>query len=246
MILKFPCAPNLATVALALLATGSLCSCTNQESAIPVKTQPENAKPRAEIVVRAPDVKVETLSDVEERKLRGAAGNHEAAHTDWNFRINPELSFTIVDEKNDGKNKVNGYHVWLEIRAARLELGLPITTFISNKAPKYVIEHERGHVKICRRIYADAKPLAQEATSKIFGKRFEGMGNNQKQALSYALQFAGQELSAFYLARTAGVAEKVSSKYDQLCLSEDRREQVDKTIEDAFAAVRKESAALQK
>lgn len=222
----------------------ALCSCTKSQTEMPVK--PDTASSRIEITVKPPVVKLVKLEDVNAEKLNAPASNHETARTDWVFTISPELDFKIVDEKDDKKDKENGYHVWVEITSVRLGLALPITSYISDRAPKYVFAHEDGHVKICRRIYANARALANEAASKVFDKRFEGIGRDQKMALSNALQFAGQEMAAFYRNKTGGEAEKVSSKYDQLCLAEDRKDKVDKTIDDAFAAVNAENPPLQK
>ena len=225
-----------------LLAAGTLCACTKPQ----IETPAEGSKKQAEITVLQPVVNVRTRKD-ELKNSKAAPADHETARTDWAFKIDTELDYHIADEKNDLQDKQNGYHIWIDITGVRLKLALPITTQISHQAPKYVFEHENGHVKICRRIYADARKLATEAATKVFEKRFEGFGKDQKMALSNALQFAGQELAAYYRVKTAGEAEKVSSKYDQICLSEDRKEQVDKTIEDAFAAVdAEEKAAPQK
>jgi hypothetical protein len=242
MMPKHPKSIDWGGVALAFLAAGTICSCAKPTAQVGAKS----AKPQAEISVQPPVVKVETISNVIAKKMNVAAGDHETARTDCAFSIIPELGFSIVDEKNDKDDRENGYHVWVEITSCRLNLALPVTSYISADAPKYVREHENGHVKICCRIYADARSTATEAAKKAFEKRFEGIGKDRKLALSNALQFAGEEIGAYYRAKMAGEAEKVSSKYDQLCKSEDRREKVDETIEDAFASVQAENSTLQK
>ncbi len=181
-------------------------------------------KEKVAITVEPPVVKVESLKNVICKKQDPSPPDHETARTDWLFSISPELDFSIADEKKEP----DGYHLWIEVTGVRLKVALPIATFISDQAPQYVVQHEKGHERICRRVYANSRQYALDAANSVIGKRFEGFGKDRK-------------IVSPYKAKTAGVADKVSSKYDQLCQKEDRRKSVEKTIEDAFAAVEEEN-----
>lgn len=193
-------------------------------------------KPKVSVSLAEPLVTVKKLSDAAAGKVNAPPCDHEIAQTDWLFSIVPELDFSIKDEKQEK----DGYHIWIELNGARLQLYLPITTHISDKAPAYVAEHEKGHVKICKRIYQDCRQYALKAATQAIGKRFEGFGADRKLALSNALEMAAQEIASPYRASSVGFADDVSSKYDQLCEKEDRKNLVDKTVDDAFTAARKE------
>ncbi len=99
---------------------------------------------------------------------------------------------------------------------------------------------KKGHVKICKRIYQDCRQYALKAATQAIGKRFEGFGANRKLAMSNALELAAQEIASPYRANSAGLADDVSSQYDQLCEKEERKNLVDKTVDDSFAAALKE------
>lgn len=195
----------------------------------------QTKSPPISIAVASPVVKIVTLKNVSTSDHKDTPFNHEAARTDWAFSILTELDFSDLEEKKES----DGWHVWLTVTGVKLRLALPITTFLSEKAPKYVAEHENGHVSICRRIYEKSREIALDSSTKTIGKRFEGVGADRRQALSSALQLAGQAVAAPYREKTAGLADKVSSAYDQLCQREDRRNQVRQTVDEAFSILSK-------
>lgn len=206
-----------------VVAVLAICACNK-------KTEP------VEITVDPPKVQI-NKKKIENYKADAPASDHEMAQTDWLFSIAPEVLFSVKDEK---KQK-DGFHIWIEVTGIQLKLGLPITTTISEEAPKYVVDHENGHVKICTRIYENARSIAEKAAQDVVGKTFEGFGADKKLALSNALQMVAQDVAAPYRVGTVGFADVVSSNYDQLCEKEDRKELVDKTIEDAFAAANRDA-----
>lgn len=193
-------------------------------------------KATTEIIVEPPRVQTKESKSEIAQKLGNAAYEHESARTDWVFRIIPELSISIKDEKKEK----DGYHIWIDLTGAKLRLALPIVTYVSEKAPKYVIDHEQGHVKICKRVYVNCRDYAHMAATAAIGKRFEGFGSDRKLALSNAIESAAQAIAAPYRTNSAGLADRVSAHYDQLCENEDRRFLVDRTVEDAFAQVESE------
>ena len=188
------------------------------------------------VTVDKPDVKIERVkSDTKQKDFDPTI--HEIAQTDWIFSIKPELNFSIKDERKDKK----GYYLNLEVTGVKLNLALPVKTTVYEKAPQYILDHEKGHVEICTRIYERARTYAFDAANSTLGKTFEGFGSDRKLALSNALEMAAQDIAAPYRVNTAGVAERVSANYDRLCEKEDRQKLVGKTIDDAFAAAKKEA-----
>lgn len=198
-------------------------------------------KSKLEVFLEPPRIKTKVNKSDSAQKHDGAACDHESARTDWVFSIVPELDFSIEDEKKEK----DGYHIWIELTGAKLKLALPIITYVSEKAPKYVLDHEQGHVKICKRVYANCREYAVKAATAAIGKRFEGFGANHKLALSNAIDMAAQEIAAPYRTNSAGLADRVSSHYDQLCEKEERRDLVDRTVEDAFIRVEAENKGAQ-
>ncbi len=214
---------NLARAISPLLLLIALTSCTKQE------------KNPISITVDPPRVKIEKKK-VETQKKDFDAAEHEIAQTDWIYSIVPKLAFSIKEKKQEKTS----YTLSLVVTGVEIKLGLPITTKIYESAPQYVIDHENGHVKICTRIYDNARAIAQKAAQEVVGKTYVGSGSDEKQALSSALQMAAQDIAAPYRVSTVAYADAVSSNYDQLCEKEDRRKLVEKTIDEAFDAVKKE------
>lgn len=203
------------TSVIALFAT---CACNNKSEPVVITVDP-------------PKVQIDKKK-IENYQKNAPASDHEMAQTDWLFSISPEVLFSVKDEKKEK----DGYHIWIEVTGIHLKLGLPITTTISEEAPKYVVDHENGHVKICTRIYENARNIAQKSAENVLGKTVEGFGADKKLAISNALQMVAQDIAAPYRVGTVGLADVVSSNYDQLCEKEERKDLVEKTIEDAFAA----------
>ncbi len=199
-------------------------------------------KPKSQVTVDPPSLKVERLKEVTLKNAVVDASLHQVGSTDWAFSVFPEIDFSIKDEKKEK----DGYHIWIEITGAKLHLALPIKTFLSDKAPQFVLDHENGHAEICRRIYKNARQYAMEAIKSVVGKKIEGFGADRKEALSNAIQMAGQDISSPYRGSTSGLADRVSSMYDQLCEKEDRQKLVEKTVNDAFLAVENEDKQKKK
>ncbi len=198
------------------------------------------AKTGNTVTVEPPVVKIEKAKQKHAGGKDAAASDHETARTDWLFSIKPELDFDVKKEKKEE----DGYHIWIEITGVKQVLGLPITTTVSADAPKYVLDHEQWHVKICTRIYEKCRQFALDAGKNVIGKRFEGFGADRALALNNAWQFAAQDLTSPYRAKASAWADDVSSNYDQLCEKEERRALVDKTVDDAFVRASKEKKKL--
>jgi len=215
-------------VGIAILVSGLGIFCAscknNSETAISVEQEP-------------PVVTTKNLTDPEVLNAKAPASDHEIAHTDWIFSINPYLDYSIEKEQKDK----DGYRIWLKVTGIKLKLKLPITTYISPQTPAYVVDHERGHQQICRRIYSHCREYALKGAQEVIGKQFEGFGADRKLAIGNALQFAGQDLTSPYRGNASARADAVSSIYDQLCEKEDRKNLVDKTVNDAFLLADKES-----
>jgi len=183
------------------------------------------------IVVEPPSVQVVKVKATTTAAKKQVT-DHEIARTDWMYSIQPELDIAIKDERK----QQDGYHVWITLTGVKLKLALPIKTYVSEKAPNDVLNHEKGHVEICKRIYENSREYATKAANSAIGKTFEGFGTDRKLALSNALQIAAQEVTSPYRKDTSALADQVSSNYDLLCEKEDRTSTVEKTVAEAFAS----------
>lgn len=201
-----------------------------------------NAKQKPTVSVLVEEPVIQTIRVKAKESAKTGITDHNDARTDWMFSIKPELDFAIKEEKK----AEDGYHIWITLNGVRLKLSLPIKTYASDKAAKEVLDHERGHVEICKKIYENAREFGSRAANGQIGKTFEGFGADRKLALSNAIQVAAQEVTSPYRADTSQRADEVSSNYDLLCESEDRSGQVDKTVKEAFAATQKKSDGVQR
>ncbi len=135
------------------------------------------------------------------------------AHTDWVFACESDLGFHV-----ESKDVSPGYaKVQLKIIRVNLKLSLPIVIWAEKDARPSVIDHENGHVQICKRVYDDAEKSARLAADEIIGKTFMGQGDNLNDACKQALDLAMEDLHERYQKETLEVANRVSEAYDHLC-----------------------------
>ncbi|HEY9787252.1 MAG TPA: hypothetical protein V6D17_17815 [Candidatus Obscuribacterales bacterium] len=164
--------------------------------------------------------------------------HHRTASTEWRFTLEPELGFDVVKSAHSGN-----YHVVsIKVKEARLKIGLPITMFITRKAPKLVSDHEYGHVEICRRFYLHAQNDARKAGQSVVGKTFSGSGDSHREALARALMDAGAAVGKEYNILVADPSMRVSDAYDRICAQLQCKLEVAQAIDKAFAEVRAQNS----
>lgn len=153
------------------------------------------------------------------------------AHTDWVFACESDLGFHI-----ESKDVSPGYaKVQLKITRVNLTLSLPIVIWAEKDARQSVIDHENGHVEICKRVYDDAEKSARLAADGIIGRTFMGQGDNLNDACKQALDLAMEDLHERYHKETLEVANRVSEAYDHLCdLVPEEKQVAQELVEKSF------------
>jgi hypothetical protein len=172
-------------------------------------------KTPAQIVVR--QLPTPTKGDPERIKNFGK--------TKWTFHC-----LTKFDYVQDGRNTAT--HATLRITRAHMRLTLPVEIVTYTSPEKSVLEHENGHVRICEKLYENAKQIGQTACMAVIGKTYEADAESYKSAIQNALNKASDEVCNVYTAKTADIAQRVSDRYDFYCNSGDT---VNDALEKAYA-----------
>jgi hypothetical protein len=137
----------------------------------------------------------------------------EGAVTVWSFGCKTDFDFDIVEKTFLTKND---YMVTIRIKNCRVELTAPVTVYLPEGADKELIEHEDGHVEICRRIYATADRQALIAASQVIGKTYQASGRSLDEACQRAIEDASLTISQTYHDRASMAVNRISEIYDIL------------------------------
>jgi hypothetical protein len=153
---------------------------------------------------------------VEQRPLEITAGEMpdraSAMHdglTQWFFHCHPQFTCDVVP--NADPNAVT-----VRIRTVRMKIGLSVVQQLPKGSTEKLVQHEDGHLAICKRVYSTAKSVAEACCQDVLGKEFSAYGTDPKQAEQNALKEAAASMCAAYTRRTADVASDVSAAYDNL------------------------------
>lgn len=138
---------------------------------------------------------------------------NEGAVTVWSFGCRTDFDFDIVEKTFLTKND---YMVTIKIKSCRVELTAPVTVYLPKDADEQLIEHEDGHVEICRRIYASADRQALIAASQVIGKTYQASGTSLDDACRKAVEDASLTISQTYHDRASMSVNRISEAYDIL------------------------------
>lgn len=154
---------------------------------------------------------------------------NEGAVTVWSFGCKTDFDFDIVEKTFLTKND---YMVTIKIKNCRVELTAPVTVYLPKDADRQLIEHEDGHVEICRRIYATADRQALIAASQAIGRTYQASGTSLDDACQKAIEDASLSISQTYHDRASMSVNRVSEAYDILDRAEpgNARELVEKAM----------------
>lgn len=158
----------------------------------------------AKVVAHQPELEVQYPPKIYLANQREAGGL-----TLWFYHCRPQF-------KVDAQMADSGTQATITIRGVTMEIGLSIRELLPANPSKAVLEHEQGHIEICRRIYAQAPTIAREASQTMIGKQFSGGGHSQQEALTAARQAAAHDLCELYSAQTARRADALSAEYDRI------------------------------
>lgn len=137
----------------------------------------------------------------------------EGAVTVWSFGCKTDFEFDIVEKTFLSKDD---YMVTIKIKKCRVELSAPVKVYLPEKADQELIEHEDGHVEICRRIYSDADKQALIAASQVIGKDYQASGPTIEAACQKAVEDASLAISETYHNRASVSVNRISEIYDAL------------------------------
>jgi hypothetical protein len=100
-----------------------------------------------------------------------------------------------------------------------------------------VVEHEDGHVRICRLFYRDAVHQARKCALHVLGREYTGEAKDEQTAEKLAIEAASKEMSACYAEKIVQPAIRASEAYDKLTAQGANQlpvpEAIDKAIADA-------------
>jgi len=166
-------------------------------------------------IVRQSDVSVfKKPLTVSPKYLQGADWQQDpkagTAYTHWSFICKSEF----VMQLDQTKSKDGAY--CFVLRAATVDLELPITVWLPFGISTKLREHEDGHRQICARIYADADKIALDCATKLVGHEFVERAPTIPEAELLAAQQARVMLSTSYAERTEAVSLAVSDLYDKI------------------------------
>lgn len=144
----------------------------------------------------------------------GKDGHRYLGKTQWFFHCRPRFQSVVLSQRLQGDRTQST----VRITSARMHLSLTVKTDCPPEAK--VRDHERGHVEICRRIYAQgAEAAARSSCQSAIGKVFSAEGATPALSVEAAHKAAAIFVCAQYTAETAGRADDVNRAYDQITQS---------------------------
>lgn len=173
--------------------------------------------------------------------------NHENARTDWKFSFRPEFEFDLIGNEKREKE----YWAKIKVKTCKANIDLDVVSYVHEKVPRDVLDHEKGHVEICRRYYERAEDAAFAAAESVIGKEFEGCGHTEKVAITQALNQAGTASGLIYREKTVDQVNSVSYHYDSI-VREHRRDKnegfppLKEAVDGAFERHEKEATGSEK
>lgn len=159
-----------------------------------------------------------------------ASENDNLGQTDWVFRCKPKMHYTILSTR-----QTNGTHtVRIGINKIVLDLGLDIDVRVIPGATLEVVDHEQGHVNICKRVYEHAGEVARELAQSVLDTPFQADGATANAARDAALQQASDRLCQQYTIRTLAAVNSVSRMYDDFADHVSDRRPSQELVKEAF------------
>jgi len=157
----------------------------------------------------------------------------EEALTVWSFGCKSEFKFDVIEKIPLGKND---YMVTIKIKSVHMTLSAPLTVFLPNGAPPETVQHEDGHVEICKRIYRDIDSECLDAGKSLIGKEYQDSGSTVQAACQRCVERASADIYERYHGKTSFPVNNVSAIFDDL--SRESKEDPAVLVEKAFSKYR--------
>lgn len=136
------------------------------------------------------------------------------ANTHWEFEFVPEIRVQRVNLQQ----KAGEYISTFRVKKVEIALSLPIRVWLPESASQKVIDHEDGHVAICKHFYKDAEKQARSAAEKIIGCEFSGVGKSENESMQKGMEAASFALVKPYQDSVIQPANRASALYDALTM----------------------------
>jgi len=135
---------------------------------------------------------------------------------EWTFKSESEMNYSFVRQQKQG----NKWSVTISIEQVFMKLTLPIEVTIAKNSSIRLDQHNKGHILICKKVYADAEKIAREAIVPVLRRTYTGEGDTVDEASAQAVGFATDELIEAYRAKTQAAAQDICDIYEFIELTQ--------------------------
>lgn len=169
---------------------------------------------KREIVVNKSPISIDRrIYDIDNRPDEQVAKHPSVeANTHWDFGFVPQIRVQRIKlSKQGGK-----FTSLVKVRKVELDLSLLVKIWLPESASSRVVQHEDGHVAICKHFYSDAEKQAFKAAEEVLGREFLGSGGTENESMEKALESASAVLAAPFRNAVIIPTSRASSVYDAL------------------------------
>ena len=191
---------------------------------------------KREIVVNKLPINIDRrIYDIDNRPDEQVA-NHPSveANTHWDFGFVPQIRVQRV--KLIKQDRL--FTSLVKVRKIELDLSLLVKIWLPESASKRVIEHEDGHVEICKHFYLDAEKQAYKAAEGVIDREFVGSADTENESMEKALESASTALAKPFRNAVILPTSQASSVYDALTQHGQAKIPVAEAVREALAQAR--------
>ncbi len=151
-------------------------------------------------------------------------------NTCWDFTFEPHVAAV----RTKTIKEANWYTVMVKVKHVAVNLALPFDMWLPEKASDDVVEHEDGHVRICKHFYREAAHQARKCALHVLDRQFSGEAKDEETAIKLATDAAAAEVAACYKEKVVAPANRASEAYDRLMADKANQISVSDAIEKAI------------
>lgn len=158
------------------------------------------------------DIKVDPISLERKTSSAPAYGMEQGGLTEWFFHCLPSFD----TEKVSDQTVHNVHIVTLRVRKVHFRTSLEVTVTLPPNPPALLVEHEEGHVKLCKSVYAESSQAALTCAKDVIKRDFTGHGESENIANQKALDASRMWFCEKYTAATDRHLQNLSNRYDEI------------------------------
>jgi len=191
---------------------------------------------KREIVVNKSPISIDRrIYDIDNRPDEQVARHPSVeANTHWDFGFVPQIRVQRVKLIEQGGR----FTSLVKVRKVELDLSLLVKIWLPESASSRVVEHEDGHVAICKHFYSNAEKQAFKAAEGVLGREFLGSGETENESMDKAVESASAALAAPFRNAVIIPASNASSIYDALTKHGQSDKPVDIAVKEALGQTR--------